>query len=220
MNRFFKIVQWLLVIAALGAMYFFHSANKDKDIELATLRPQAEEVAQLKTENTELQKLPWQSDEIARLKKANADLLKLRNEARRLRDEKKQMASQLKATQLKAEEMQARVNEREWNLARERDELAEKQKFLALNEYTATPQGQAALNTAFCINNLRQLDGAKQQWALENKKTEKAVPTATDVAAYLKDGIIPKCQAGGVYSLNSVADNPTCSIPGHKLPAR
>ena len=47
MNRFLKILPWLTVIAALVAMYFFYLANKDKDAEMAKLRPQAEEISQL-----------------------------------------------------------------------------------------------------------------------------------------------------------------------------
>ena len=42
------------------------------------------------------------------------------------------------------------------------------------------------LNT--CINNLRQIDAAKQQWALENSKTDDAVPTALELLPYLRDG--------------------------------
>ena len=70
---------------------------------------------------------------------------------------------------------------------------------------------------ATCINNLRQIDGAMQQWALENKKDASATPKAQEIAVYLKDGM-PKCPAGGNYSIRSVAEAPTCSIPGHALP--
>jgi hypothetical protein len=72
-----------------------------------------------------------------------------------------------------------------------------------------------------CINILRQIDGAKQQWALENKMTTAAVPTAQDIAPYIKldaNGNIPGCPAGGSYMINAVSENPTCSIPGHMLP--
>src|SRR6516164_10295386 len=40
-----------------------------------------------------------------------------------------------------------------------------------------------------CINNLRQIDGAKQQWALENKKTSAdSPPTSTSLTPYLGRG--------------------------------
>ena len=39
--------------------------------------------------------------------------------------------------------------------------------------------------TNACINNLRQIDGAKQQWALETNQASAAVPAEADVAPYL-----------------------------------
>src|ERR1700755_1089565 len=39
-----------------------------------------------------------------------------------------------------------------------------------------------------CINNLRQLDGAKQQWALKTKAAQTASPDITDVKPYLGRG--------------------------------
>jgi hypothetical protein len=69
-----------------------------------------------------------------------------------------------------------------------------------------------------CINNLRQLDGAKQQWALENKMTEEAVPTFADIYDYFKGAnSLFQCPAGGVYTLGPVSEKPTCSVPGHVL---
>jgi hypothetical protein len=67
-----------------------------------------------------------------------------------------------------------------------------------------------------CINNLRQMDGAKQQWALEHKKPETATPTARDLEPYLKARL--ECPAGGVYTIHAVGERPTCSIPSHRLP--
>jgi len=67
-----------------------------------------------------------------------------------------------------------------------------------------------------CVSNLRQMNVAKQQWALENKKPETAVPTAQDLEPYLKSTL--KCPAGGVYTFNAVGETPTCSIPTHRLP--
>jgi prepilin-type N-terminal cleavage/methylation domain-containing protein len=39
-----------------------------------------------------------------------------------------------------------------------------------------------------CINNLRQIDQAKQTWAIDNNKTDTDTPQATDVDTYLKGG--------------------------------
>jgi prepilin-type N-terminal cleavage/methylation domain-containing protein len=64
-----------------------------------------------------------------------------------------------------------------------------------------------------CINNLRQVDGAIQQWALEFKKDPAATVTETDVTPYLKNSVI--CPSGGTafsdsYTLATVADRPVC----------
>ena len=79
-------------------------------------------------------------------------------------------------------------------------------------------RARTTAQTNACINNLRQIDGAKQQWALENKKTPGAIPTAQDITPYLMRGVFPTCPAGGTYTLNAVNAAPTCSIPGHVMP--
>ncbi|HEU6447476.1 MAG TPA: prepilin-type cleavage/methylation domain-containing protein [Verrucomicrobiae bacterium] len=77
-----------------------------------------------------------------------------------------------------------------------------------------------------CINNLRQIDAAKNQWALENSKTNGTIAFVRDITPYIKldtNGNIPKCPRGGVYTVGKVGDNPTCSLgttvtPAHVLP--
>ena len=73
-----------------------------------------------------------------------------------------------------------------------------------------------------CINNLRQIDGAKQQWALETKQLSTATPVETDIDPYLgRSGsaatvICPAAGAGGTfgssYTINSVSVPPVCKI--------
>lgn len=80
--------------------------------------------------------------------------------------------------------------------------------------------------TKACINNLRQIDGAIQQWALENGKTAADAVASTDVAPYLgrnssatdfaTAGV--KCPANGTYTLVDVQTAPTCDVAGHVLP--
>jgi hypothetical protein len=72
--------------------------------------------------------------------------------------------------------------------------------------------------TNACINNLRQIDAAKQQWALEGGKKPGDVPATQDLKPYFKNGLFPTCPAGGTYTIGAVSNAPTCSIPGHKLP--
>jgi hypothetical protein len=68
------------------------------------------------------------------------------------------------------------------------------------------------------INNLRQIDGAKQQWALENKKQETDTPTPDDIRVYIKNERFPVSPEGGTCQINPVGKEPTCSIPDHRLP--
>ena len=70
-----------------------------------------------------------------------------------------------------------------------------------------------------CINNLRQLDGAKEQWALENKKTEGAAVVQAEVDAFIKGGTTPACPGGGTYTYNAIGTAPSCSLSasGHTL---
>ena len=71
-----------------------------------------------------------------------------------------------------------------------------------------------------CIANLKQIDGAKNTWALEQKKTSTALPTPADIfgaTLYIRDE--PTCPANGTYRLKTVAEKPEClgSGGGHTL---
>jgi prepilin-type N-terminal cleavage/methylation domain-containing protein len=73
-----------------------------------------------------------------------------------------------------------------------------------------------------CINNLRQMDGAAQQWALENKQAASATYSLTDLNNYIKldaNGNLPACPAGGTYAPGAtLLLHPTCTIALHVLP--
>jgi chromosome segregation ATPase len=77
--------------------------------------------------------------------------------------------------------------------------------------------GVSVLNQNRCIANLRQIDLAKQEWALDKNKSQDAIPIARELRAYFKGGVFPTCPAGGIYLINSVSEFPVCSIPGHDL---
>src|SRR5438477_9672241 len=64
-----------------------------------------------------------------------------------------------------------------------------------------------------CIANLKQMDGAKASWALEQKKTTTDTPQDSDLfgsTLYIRDK--PECPGGGTYGLNDVATKPTCTL--------
>ncbi len=76
-----------------------------------------------------------------------------------------------------------------------------------------------------CINNLRQIDAAANQFALENHKMNgEAINFPDDLTPYINSqGKIPKCPGGGIYTIKKVGDTPTCSLgtpiaPAHVLP--
>ena len=67
-----------------------------------------------------------------------------------------------------------------------------------------------------CINNLRQLDGAMEQYALEQKLSSTAPYTMSALKPYIRltsGGNLPPCPGGGTYSQGaSVTNSPTCSL--------
>jgi hypothetical protein len=71
-----------------------------------------------------------------------------------------------------------------------------------------------------CINNLHQIENAKQQWALENNKKSTDVPTQSDIQPFIDraaKGTSLTCPSGGHYTIGALNESPTCTIPGHAL---
>ena len=79
-----------------------------------------------------------------------------------------------------------------------------------------------------CINNMRQLDAAVNQWALEAKKKQGDQAVTADITPYIKlngGNSLPPCPAGGDYSYAAVGSTPSinCSLgstvtPPHLMP--
>jgi prepilin-type N-terminal cleavage/methylation domain-containing protein len=80
-----------------------------------------------------------------------------------------------------------------------------------------------------CINNLRLIDAAKQQWALEKGQNSTATPVGTDLQVYLGRGTageLPYCPVdtsqtfATSYSPENVGTKPVCNIvtSTHVLP--
>jgi prepilin-type N-terminal cleavage/methylation domain-containing protein len=82
-----------------------------------------------------------------------------------------------------------------------------------------------------CINNLRLIDAAKQQWALEQGQQENSRPKASDIQPYLghgANGELPTCPADTdahptfttSYTVHSVGTKPVCKqvTETHVLP--
>jgi type II secretory pathway pseudopilin PulG len=82
-------------------------------------------------------------------------------------------------------------------------------------------QARKSSQTNACINNLRQIDGAKQQWALECGQLASALPQASDIQPYLGRGssgsisnvccpLTTPLAAMGGYTINAVSVPPVC----------
>jgi hypothetical protein len=79
-------------------------------------------------------------------------------------------------------------------------------------------KAKTATQTAMCVQNLRTIDFAKEQWSQENQKQPTDVPKAEEINPLMDkpvDSLV--CPLGGKYSINAVGEKATCSIPGHKL---
>jgi competence protein ComGC len=77
-------------------------------------------------------------------------------------------------------------------------------------------KARSVTNSNGCINNLRQIEGAKEQWALEARAKPGDVALTSEIAAYIKGGL-PACPQGGAYTIGRVGEHPKCSFPGHSL---
>ena len=67
--------------------------------------------------------------------------------------------------------------------------------------------------TNACINNLRIIDAAKQQWALETGQVTSVTPVSSNIVPYLgrSGAIMPTCPIGSsAYNINSLTNVPTC----------
>jgi hypothetical protein len=78
-----------------------------------------------------------------------------------------------------------------------------------------------------CINILRQIDAAANQFALDNHLTNgDRINFPNDLTPYIElnsAGKIPPCPSGGLYHISRVGKAPTCSLgttvtPAHVLP--
>ncbi|MBE0544464.1 MAG: prepilin-type N-terminal cleavage/methylation domain-containing protein [Verrucomicrobia bacterium] len=82
----------------------------------------------------------------------------------------------------------------------------------------AIPNFVKARNTSqsnACINNMRQIDSAVQQWALETGQDDTATADATVVAPYIKGDTVPTCPSGNATYVfaDDITINPVVTCP-------
>jgi len=201
LKRWFSWVCLALVVAEI----LLFRANHERDTALTDYRDAQHQLRQAQTELADLKNSNTgvQAAENSRLRKQNEILTSkvagLQTTLARFQAESQQTAKNLNAARTALQMQQDHLEQ----LQTEKQQLA--------------AAGATIIRQNACINNLRQIDGAKQQWALEKNRPADAAPTAQDLLPYLKDGVFPSCPGGGLYSINTVGELPTCSIPGHVL---
>jgi hypothetical protein len=63
-----------------------------------------------------------------------------------------------------------------------------------------------------CVNNLRQIEGAKKEYALETGRTNGPVDVAA-INRYLgREGREVTCESGGTYTYRDLGQVPVCSV--------
>ncbi len=197
---------WLCLALMLVAEILLFQANHAKDAALTRLGEAQQENRQL-------------AGELEALKNSNTGLQA--SEILRLRKQNEILTNRLAALQTTDDQLRAESQQAAQHLTTARTALQLQQEHLAQlqteNQQIANAQTEAQQRNA-CINNLRQIDAAKQQWALEKSKTAEAVPAAQDLLPYFPDGNFPVCPSGGTYTINAVGELPSCSFSGHDLP--
>ena len=197
---------WVCLALMLVAEIFLYRANHERDAAVTDCRDAQNQLRQAQTELEEL-------------KSSNAGLQAAENS--RLRKQNEILTNKLATLQRQADQIRAENQLTAQNLNTARTALQLQQDHLqqlSADKQRLAAAGAAVIHQNTCLNNLRQIDAAKQQWALEKNKTDEAVPAAQDLLPYLKNGIFPSCPGGGLYYINAVGLLPACSISGHVLP--
>ncbi|MGA2279410.1 MAG: cell division protein ZapB [Verrucomicrobiota bacterium] len=207
-------VLWLCVAALLATEVFLFRAKSQKDAAIVQLNESQHKVAQLQSDLDQLKNssVATLSTENARLRAENQGLTQkfaqLQNEINQSRQQNQKLTQQVETAHNTLQQQQEQLQAMQ----------AENQQAATATEATAEQSMSPAAQLNTCINNLRQIDAAKQQWALENDKTADAIPSAQDLLPYLSNLVFPVCPSGGTYTINAVGVPPTCSVPGHVLP--
>ncbi|SVE01222.1 uncharacterized protein METZ01_LOCUS454076, partial [marine metagenome] len=64
-----------------------------------------------------------------------------------------------------------------------------------------------------CFNQLKQIDGRKEMWAVQERRADGDFPTEAQIGEYFRDGM-PSCPDGGAYTIGAVGNQASCSIHG------
>ena len=192
-----------IVLAAMAGLLIMQQQSVVRlREENQSLRQQQIQMAQLAAENERLSNSVSQAGTSEPLSQDQIhELLRLRGEVGTLRQNTKELAR----VQEENRELRARP-------------VVDPNPAPIQSTRILSPEDQAR---NVCINNLRQIAGAIQQCALENKLTTNDTVTVEQLQPYLgriKD--VFRCPLGGTYTFGRVTELPTCSIAGHAIPSQ
>jgi septal ring factor EnvC (AmiA/AmiB activator) len=203
LKRWFAWACLALVLVAEVALFRAYRENDALQVQLrdaqTQLRQAQDELDSLHSSNAGLQ-----AAEISRLRKQNQIIT---NQLAILQTSLKQLSDDSRSNSVHLATARTALRLQQQHLEQLQDESQQ-----------ILDASVAVIARKTCINNLRLIDDAKQQWAMDFGKPETAVPTAKALLPYLKDNVFPECPGGGTIYLNAVNEVPTCSIPGHTLP--
>src|SRR2546427_322854 len=187
-----KNLPWLCVVALVAGMLILRSRSKETEMVLAELRQANLELKQTRVEEEDLKKIQAQVEELGRLRKENEELHRLRNEIRQLREEKQLAAKTAQPARSPVGQTRADAAAQPQLQQQLQQLLAENERLRAENQQFQQIQVNTQANTQAnaCINNLRIIEGAKDQWALENKKGTGTAMSAQDIQPYLRNNAI------------------------------
>ena len=202
---------WACIVLLLAGEGFLYTANQQKSTAQAKLQAAQEQISLLHQEMDQyrLSSSIVQSNELARLRRDNASLAIKLNLAvetiKALTGTNAQLAQDLDATRELATVQQDQLQQ-----------IQPEEPTNTVVTQSAPPLSLTEAQREECVNNLREIDAAKQQWAIDKSKSLNSIPTVLDLLPYLADGF-PVCPAGGKYAIHSVQNSPTCSVVGHVL---
>ena len=209
------ILPWLLVVGFAVALAVVLMNGQKQSAALAQAQADSQELQTLRAAAEDKKgQSEGNSAELAKLREDNKDLLRLRNEVNQLRAEKAQLTKQMQNAQQQSDAAQAQAQAAQAQAQNFQQQAQSAQAQAAALRLNAAPEAR----TGVCLNYMRMLDQAKQQWAQQNGKTPDSVPSPQEIANFLPNRTMPVCPAGGAYSLNAVNAKTSCNIPGHVQP--
>jgi hypothetical protein len=190
----------LLIVALLASEALLFLANQQKGAAIKQLSQAKHDAQQARADLEQLKATDEATQNALRIENQSLSQrnLLLQNDNKQLRTSNQQLNQQLGTAREAAQQQQQHL-----------------QQMQTENQATQT---QADTDRDTCIANLRSIQVAKAQWALENGKTAADIPTEQDLIIYLPNSVFPVCPAGGSYTIGAIGNAPTCSITGHVLP--